>query len=141
VATPDPGYSGTPLAKKLGIKAGHELLLVNAPTGWKVPDLPDGVKVHRGSNKARTDGSDVIIAFFATAARLTGLAPDIAGRLPSDSAFWVAWPRRAGGHTSDITDGLVRQALLPIGVVDVKVAAIDTDWSGLKFVWRLENRS
>jgi hypothetical protein len=54
--------------------------------------------------------------------------------------LWVAWPRRAGGHTSDITDNIVRQIVLPLGLVDVKVAALDQDWSGLKFVWRKELR-
>ena len=60
--------------------------------------------------------------------------------LAPTSALWIAWPRRAGGHRSDITDSLVRETLLPIGVVDVKVAALDEDWSGLKFVWRKDRR-
>ena len=66
--------------------------------------------------------------------------PPLVGNLPKRSALWVAWPRKAGGHVSDINDNLVREVLLPTGVVDVKVAAIDADWSGLKFVWRKENR-
>ncbi|MBV8464286.1 MAG: hypothetical protein JO368_13395 [Acidimicrobiales bacterium] len=62
--------------------------------------------------------------------------PALAAALGPAAALWVAWPRRAGGHQSDVTDALVRDTLLPVGVVDVKVAAIDADWSGLKFVWR-----
>ncbi len=81
------------------------------------------------------------IAFCPRAAELERTAAPAARSLAETSALWVAWPRRAGGHESDITDSLVRAALLPIGVVDVKVAALDHDWSGLKFVWRLENRS
>ena len=60
--------------------------------------------------------------------------------LPKSSALWVAWPRKAGGHVSDVEENLLREVLLPTGVVDVKVAALDVDWSGLKFVWRKENR-
>ena len=61
-------------------------------------------------------------------------------QLGADSSLWVAWPRRAGGHQSDLTDQVLREVLLPVGVVDVKVAALDGDWSGLKFVWRRANR-
>jgi hypothetical protein len=83
----------------------------------------------------------VTIVFCHRAAELERTAARAARSLGATSALWVAWPRRAGGHESDITDSLVRAALLPIGVVDVKVAALGLDWSGLKFVWRLENRS
>jgi hypothetical protein len=140
VPTPNAGYSGTPLAKKLGIKTDQKLLLLNAPHAWEVPDLPEGVEVRRTKDATRTAGTDVVIAFFEAAAKLDSAGPDIAERLPSASTLWMAWPRRAGGHQSDITDQLVRDTLLPVGVVDVKVAAIDEDWSGLKFVWRLKNR-
>jgi len=154
------GYSGTPLAKKLGIKAGHTVLLVGCPRGWAIPDLPGGTVTRRKSlatfiqePRSRSAGSvvksksadvgaiaDVVVAFFASAAQLTDAVPGIARKLNRSSALWVAWPRRAGGHESDITDQSVRKILLPIGVVDVKVAAIDSDWSGLKFVWRKGSR-
>jgi hypothetical protein len=136
------GYSGTPLAKKLGIKEGHSLLLLGAPAGWHVPDLPSGVDVRRRSGSPRQEdlGAEIVIAFYATAARLGRAGPGIARRLGIQSALWVAWPRRAGGHESDLTDQLLRDVLLPVGVVDVKVAALDQDWSGLKFVWRREHR-
>lgn len=130
------GYSGTPPARKLGLKEEHVLLLVDAPRGWTVPDLPAGVRIRR------TPGSeaDVVIAFMRTAATLEAGGPGLARRLASTSSLWIAWPRRAGGHASDVTEQLIRDVLLPVGVVDVKVAAIDDDWSGLKFVWRRENR-
>jgi hypothetical protein len=134
------GYSGTPLAKKLGIKDGGELALVDAPPSWSVPELPDGVKVAR-RRRRRTVLADVDVAlvFCRTAADLA-VVPSLVGALPTRAALWVAWPRKAGGHVSDVDENLLREALLPTGVVDVKVAALDVDWSGLKFVWRKENR-
>jgi hypothetical protein len=67
--------------------------------------------------------------------------PGLVKRIYPDGALWVAWPRRAGGHHSDITDNTIREQALPLGVVDVKVAAIDDDWSGIRLVWRLANRA
>jgi hypothetical protein len=128
------GYSGTPLAKKLGIKDGAVLALVGAPARWSVPDLPAGVKVRRARSAA-----DVTVAFCRTPEDVVSLVTAVES-LPSTGALWVAWPRKAAGHVSDVDENLLRELLLPTGVVDVKVAALDTDWSGLKFVWRKENR-
>ncbi|WP_225729399.1 MULTISPECIES: DUF3052 domain-containing protein [unclassified Nocardia] len=125
------GYSGTPLHRKLGIKPGHRVVLRHAPPRWRIPELPAGVEF-----VGTPEDTDVIIAFYRTHAELAEDAPDLAARLPAGSALWIAWPRRAGGHTSDITDNDLRELLLPVGVVDVKVAALDDDWSGLKFLWR-----
>ena len=137
------GYSGTPLAKKLGIKDGGELALLDAPPSWSVPDLPDGVIVTRVSVTRRTptplDAVDVALVFCRAAADVAAV-PSLVESLPKRSALWVAWPRKAGGHVSDVDENLLREVLLPTGVVDVKVAALDTDWSGLKFLWRKENR-
>jgi hypothetical protein len=129
------GYSGTPLAKKLGVKENAVILLVGAPKGWSVPELPNGARITRSP---KTVGADVTIAFYSNAANLEKEVADVARGLGAKSLLWVAWPRRAGGHESDITDTFVRETLLPVGVVDVKVAALDADWSGLKFVWRLK---
>ena len=71
---------------------------------------------------------------------MAGELDGLARRIYPAGALWVAWPRRAGGHSSDITDNVIREHALPIGLVDVKVAAIDDDWSGLRLVWRVENR-
>jgi hypothetical protein len=87
-----------------------------------------------------TEPADVILAFFGTADELTRRLPELAQRIYPAGALWIAWPRRAGGHDSDITENLIRERALPLGVVDVKVAAIDEDWSGLRLVWRLSNR-
>jgi hypothetical protein len=139
-ATRDAGYSGTPLAQKLGLKSGHVLLLAGAPPGWDVPQRPDDVAVRRRSGRSGPLTADVVVAFYTTAARFRGTCPQMARRLAPAAFLWVAWPRRAGGHESDLTEQLLRDELLPLGLVDVKVAALDTDWSGLKFVWRKERR-
>lgn len=140
----DAGYSGTPLAKKLGIRDGGVLTLLDAPSSWSVPDLPSDVTVTRVTAASRRSGEglaevDVALVFCRTAAHLAAV-PLLVESLPKRSALWVAWPRKAGGHVSDVDDNLLREVLLPTGVVDVKVAALDLDWSGLKFVWRKENR-
>jgi hypothetical protein len=129
--------SGTPLARKLGIAPGHTVLLLGAPSSWSVPDLPDGVGLRR---RGSFSGADVAVAFLRS---MADVAPRLAAAvhyLDAHSALWLAWPRRAGGHTSDITDEGLREMVLPTGLVDVKVAALDDDWSGLRFVWRKELR-
>jgi hypothetical protein len=145
-ATAAAGYSGTPLAKKLGVKQGHRLLLTNAPDGWTIPGLPPDVTVGRGAPRASGAAgtgditADVIVVFSRSFRQLERDLADLTSRLPATSSLWIAWPRRAAGHTSDITENGLRELLLPVGVVDVKVAALDNDWSGLKFVWRRANR-
>jgi hypothetical protein len=129
------GYSGTPQARKLGLAPGLRVAFDHAPAGWALEDPPEGlVDVAPGAH------ADIVIAFFATAAELPGRLPGLVEQIFPSGALWVAWPRRAGGHESDLTDSVVRDSALPLGVVDVKVAAIDADWSGLRFVWRLANR-
>jgi hypothetical protein len=137
-----PPASGPRLATKLGIEPGHVVRLVAAPAGWSIPDLPEDVRVRRQRAAPRPGGrpADVTIAFCRSGSALQGMAPSTIPALAESAALWIAWPRRAGGHESDVTDSLVRATLLPFGVVDVKVAALDLDWSGLKFVWRRENR-
>jgi hypothetical protein len=135
------GYSQTPLWKKLGVRPGDRLLLVGAPRAWSVADLPDGVE--SGSETFRDSASEpaeVVIAFFAALAELREHVPLLARRIFPAGALWIAWPRRAGGHESDIRDQDIRDAALPLGLVDVKVAALDEDWSGLRLVWRRELR-
>jgi hypothetical protein len=132
------GYSGTPLAKKLGIKAGHRVQLIGGPLDWSIEDLPDNVRVshRRGSSPA-----NVVVAFFHDAASLEQRIGALSGSITVDGALWIAWPRKAAGHVSDITDNIVRKKVLPLGLVDIKVAAIDNDWSALEFVSRKQLRS
>jgi len=126
---------GRSQAAKLGLKPGLRVHLEHAPAGWELADPPSGLV------PADPDGtSDVIIAFFRAAAEIGAQIGELARRIYPAGALWTAWPRRAGGHRSDITDNVVREYALPIGLVDVKVAAIDDDWSALKIVWRVSKR-
>jgi hypothetical protein len=131
------GYSGTPLAAKLGIKAGHRVVLFGAPRDWSIRDLPEYVHVSR---RRSSSPANVVVAFFHDAASLEQRIGSLSKSITVDGALWIAWPRRAAGHQSDITDNVVRSAVLPLGLVDVKVAAVDEDWSALKMVWRKELR-
>lgn len=130
------GYSGTPQARKLGIKPGQRVALDHPPPGWQLTGPPPGL-LRPGPGEP----ADVIIGFVTSRHELAGRLPGLAGRIYPGGALWVAWPRRAAGHRSDITDNVVRELALPLGVVDVKVAAIDTDWSGLRLVWRVSRRA
>jgi hypothetical protein len=138
VAVPPAGYSGTPLARKLGLKRGHRFRLVDAPRGWTVPDLPEGIDVVSGGLDG--DRFDVVLAFVREAATLRD-AIALGDQVFPDGALWIAWPRKAGGHVSDVNENGIRDAALPVGLVDVKVAALDTDWSGLRLVWRKHLRA
>jgi hypothetical protein len=128
------GYSSTPQARKLGLKPGLRIALDAAPDGWELADSPEVRFVPDGAP------ADVIVSFVRAAVELAERIDELGARIFPDGAFWVAWPRRAGGHESDVTDNVIREAVLPHGLVDVKVAAIDDDWSGLKVVWRREKR-
>lgn len=129
------GYSGRPQSAKLGLKPEQRVHLHHHPPGWALTDPPAGLADPGADGQA-----DVIIAFFSRADDIAEQIGDLARRIYPAGALWVAWPRRAGGHRSDITDNVIREHALPLGLVDVKVAAIDDDWSGLRVVWRTENR-
>jgi len=126
------GYASTPQARKLGLKPGTRYAAIAAPKGWRLDDPPP--------LESATAGADVLLHFVGAAAEIEGALEDAAPRIFPDGALWVAWPRKAGGHVSDVTENDIRNAALQRGLVDVKVAAIDDDWSGLKIVWRKENR-
>jgi len=131
-----PGYSGTPQLRKLGIVEGTTLAIVNRPRGWEFAEpLPSGTQPD-----VQVDGSvDVLLAFVDEPTRFDQL-PTWARRIFPAGALWVAWPRKSGGHVSGVNENLIREVALPLGIVDVKVAAIDTDWSGLKLMWRKDLR-
>ncbi|MCW2935429.1 MAG: hypothetical protein JWM19_6391 [Actinomycetia bacterium] len=126
----------TPQARKLGLKPGLRAALDDPPPGWSLSSSPGGLLPADGADGA----ADVLIAFFRTAAEIPHRLPALSRRIYPGGAMWAAWPRRAAGHASDITDNIVRSHALEIGLVDVKVAAIDDDWSGLRLVWRAGNR-
>ncbi len=127
--------SGRPLHLKLGLEEGRRLALVGAPAGWSVPDLPPGIEVLRGPAPA-----EVILAFFSAAAGFQTTLADLADLVFPTGSLWIAWPRRAAGHSTDLAENLIRRSAIEIGMVDVKVAALDHDWSGLKLVWRVSRR-
>jgi hypothetical protein len=131
------GYSGTPLARKLGVTPGAAVLLDGAPDGFVLEDLPDGVQVRRRAGQGRYD---VIVCFCATSARLAARWPVLHPLTTPAGALWVAWPKRASGVVTDLDETVVRAFALAHGRVDVKVCAVDEVWSGLKHVIRKEDR-
>jgi hypothetical protein len=131
------GYSGTPLERKLGFKPGMTAALVDAPEGLDalLGEL-EGVTVKR-TLRGRAD----IVLCFVTARRdLERRAARLRQAIPPDGSVWVCWPKRASKVASDMTEDVVREVLLPTGLVDVKVAAVDETWSGLKLMVRRELR-
>jgi hypothetical protein len=127
------GYSETPQLRKLGIVPGVRLDVVHAAPGWALDGEPESVATPTGP-------ADVVLAFVRTPVDLERTIGTQRDRIRPAGALWIAWPRKAGGHTSEVTENLIRDVALPTGLVDVKVAAIDDDWSGLKLVWRKELR-
>jgi hypothetical protein len=131
------GYSGTPLPRKLGVKPGSRVLLAGAPAGFTLGELPGDVAVHR---RAGAGGYDVILAFCPDLAALRRQFTPLSRRLTTAGGLWIAWPKKASGVPTDLTENVVREHGLSVGLVDVKVAAVDATWGGLKFVVRLRDR-
>ena len=130
------GYSGTPLAKKLGIGSQTALVLVNAPA-----HLADELNYEGWRQSDGDKGTTMVVVIFATeAADLESRFVDAMKTLPPDGAIWCAWPKRASKVPTNITENRLRDLFLPTGMVDNKVAAIDEVWSGLRFVVRKEFR-
>ena len=135
------GYSGTPLPKKLGIRPGTRLTLIDPPPGFDaiLGPLPDGVRTVSADGLGEEAQFDILIAFYTEAAALRETFTTRAHRVAPDGAFWIAWPKRSSGVTTDLTEDVLRTVGLPVGMVDNKVCAIDGTWSGLRFVVRKEN--
>jgi hypothetical protein len=130
------GYSGTPLPRKLGIKPGHRVLLLGAPAGFALEELPDDVQV-----VTRASGvADVIVAFHLRRAELAKRMPALRERMDPAAGLWIAWPKRASKVETDLTEDVVRELALANRLVDNKVCAIDETWSGLRLVIRLKDR-
>ena len=132
------GYSGTPLAKKLGIKAGSEVVVVEGPSGYRklLEPLPDGVKF--ATRLSAT--SDLVHVFATRKAELAKALKAFRAALRADAAVWVSWPKKSAKVATDITEDTIRELALPLGFVDIKVCAVDETWSGLKLVVRKELR-
>jgi hypothetical protein len=133
------GYSGTPLVKKLGFKEGFDTGLLNPPNGFhkELTLLPNNVAISIGS---LTKPLDLIILFSDSQKMLKSEFPKAARKLAKNGMLWIAWPKKASGVSTDLTENSVRQIGLDAGLVDVKVCAINDVWSGLKFVYRLADR-
>ena len=130
------GYSATPLPKKLGIKPGHRLMLLAAPDGFELGELPDDVTVlRRARGKA-----DVIVSFHSERADLARRMPVLRAAMEPAAGLWIAWPKRASKVETDLTEDVVRELALASVLVDNKVAALDEKWSGLRLVIRLKDR-
>jgi hypothetical protein len=132
------GYSKTPLAQKLGIKAGAKVVTLGAPAGyrkWLAP-LPDKV-----SFADKTSAGSEFVHLFVTERRiLEAELKRLRKLLANTGTLWVSWPKKSSGVATDITEDVIREVCLPLGLVDVKVCAVDEVWSGLKLMIRRENR-
>lgn len=134
------GYSGTPLVKKLGIKAGQSVAVVNAPKNFlakELQPLPENVTV---ASATALKQLDFIMLFVDSARTLQKELPKLKRRLASDGILWVSWPKKSSGVETDLSFDVVQQSGLKIGLVDVKICAVSDIWSGLKFVYRLKDR-
>jgi hypothetical protein len=133
------GYSGTPLAKKLGVVEGTRVLAVDAPTSYEklLAPLPKGVTLVARA----APGIDVVHAFVTKRAKLVAAIEKYTPAIAPDGALWISWPKKSSGVATDVTEDTIREEALPRGLVDVKVCAVDETWSGLKLVIRKENRT
>ena len=132
------GYSGTPLAAKLGLAPGKTLLVLGAPANYGSlvgPALAELTRV-----KALGPGVDIVHMFTASRSRLSSALLDCRRQLKPDAVVWVSWPKKSSGVPSDVTEDTIRELALPLGFVDVKVCAVDETWSGLKLMVRRELR-
>lgn len=130
------GYSGKPLAVKLGVAPESRVLLVAAPDGFELAP-PAGAVLHTRPGR---DPYDVVLAFCPDLAALRRRFAPLSARLTTAGALWICWPKRSGGVPTDLDENVVRDHGLAEGLVDVKVAAVDATWSALKFVRRLADR-
>ena len=129
-----PGYSGTPVSKKLGISAGQRLLVIDCPEPYAaiVADIPEGVTL-----ATRPSSTVDLVHLFATERRvLQQRLEKLRTALRPDAVIWVSWPKKASKVPTDITEDTIRAVALPLGLVDVKVCAVTDVWSGLKLVVR-----
>jgi hypothetical protein len=127
------GYSGTPLARKLGFKEGMRVVYVNPPDGFAIEGIDDV--------RARlAKGTELVLCFTTSRSELERRLAALRRAIEPDGMLWVAWPKRASGVRTDMTEDVVRDVALPTGLVDTKVCAIDDVWSGLRLVVRRELR-
>lgn len=136
-ATPA-GYSGTPLARKLGYRAATRAFVVDAPADYRqlLDPLPDGVVFETRAHA----GTDLAHVFVTQREELARWLTRLRAQLSPQASLWVSWPKKASKRPTTVSEDTVRELALPIGLVDVKVCAVDATWSGLKLVLRRELR-
>lgn len=136
---PRSGYSGTPLAKKLGIKQGHRVYVMAAPAGYRrlLEPLAAGVRFENNSGPT----VDVAHVFVNEKQQLAGALPTLRKHLKAEATLWVSWPKKTAGVPTTVGEDTIRALALPLGFVDVEVCAVNGVWSGLKLVVRKELRS
>jgi hypothetical protein len=138
-----PGYSGTPLATKLGIKQGDRVVVLGAPAGFDII-WPEGVTIRtRLGHRARARPgpvAEVILLFTTVRAELEKQIERLGEAVRPDGAVWIGWAKKSSSVPTEVNDNVVRDVALPLGLVDTKVCAIDGTWSGLKLVWRRSAR-
>ena len=132
------GYSGKPLVQKLGIKTGMKLLLVNSPENYE--QLLDGLPENTVQVKDKTSTVDFIHIFVKKISELEAFLPQSRKRLAQDGMIWISWYKKSSGIPTDVTEDIIRATAFPLGLVDVKVCAVDDQWSGFKLVIRKINR-
>src|SRR5689334_441504 len=132
------GYSGTPLPQKLGIKEGHKVAVIGGPKDFDPGVLPTAATLQRGLGGKGL--LDVLVVFVTKRAELVTRLATCRPRMQQAGGLWIAWPKRASGVATDVTEDTVREVALPTGMVDNKVCAIDEIWSGLRLVIRKELR-
>ena len=132
------GYSGTPLPQKLGIKPKAEVITIHAPAYYRrlLGKLPASVKF---STSVKT-GAEFVHLFATRRSELTRQLSILRRKISDAGTIWVSWPKKSAGVETDITEDTIREIALPLGLVDVKVCAVDETWSGLKLMIRRENR-
>jgi hypothetical protein len=132
------GYSNTSLTKKLGIKEGSQVLLLNAPKNFEseLSLLPSEVRFVTRASKA----VDLILLFARSQSALNNEFAKLAAKIAPNGTLWIVWPKKSSGVSTDLSFNSVQRIGLDAGLVDVKVCAINDVWSGLKFVYRLRDR-
>ena len=137
------GYSPTPLPKKLGIKEGSRIALINAPKDFShvLGKLPHNAEIVTRRTRGVTKPLDIALLFVTTERALLRDFEKLSAKLASNGMIWVAWPKKSSGVATDLSFDRVQRIGLDAGLVDVKICAIDDVWSGLKFVYRLKDRA
>ena len=132
------GYGGTPLPKKLGLKEGATLVLVNAPAG--IEELLTPLPAASTLSAKLAASNKLVLLFCKDTAALEKALPPVSKKLHADGSLWISWPKKTSALFVDLTEDGIRAVVLPTGLVDVKVCAVNDDWSGLKLMVRKEQR-